>query len=180
LTFLLVNLIYYPTSERADQDQKLAELSMLHLQKYFDFKGLEKFRQLRNVLVQIETVAKSALREARREQSSDNSDDGEITGLQSKYPFDPAFFPHTLPSGDIFDINFQDMVSTLHYLVSARCSTYVSFQQLTMNMQTNGEPISAAEMGQPVFNSMDVNLASAGDTWQSVYDTNSFWGFGAT
>ncbi|KAJ2973005.1 hypothetical protein NUW58_g9051 [Xylaria curta] len=52
ITFVLVNLIYHPADERAQSDQKLAELSMLHLQKYFDYKGLEQFKQLRHVLVQ--------------------------------------------------------------------------------------------------------------------------------
>ncbi|KAJ8119058.1 hypothetical protein ONZ43_g3869 [Nemania bipapillata] len=58
MTFVFVNLIYHPTGKLAESDRELAELSMLQLQKYFDYKGLEKFKQLRHVLVQIESMAK--------------------------------------------------------------------------------------------------------------------------
>lgn len=62
-TFVFVNLIHHPTSRFAADDHKLAELSMVQLQKYFDYKGLEKFKQLRHVLMQIEAMAKSVLKD---------------------------------------------------------------------------------------------------------------------
>ncbi|TGJ83389.1 hypothetical protein E0Z10_g5373 [Xylaria hypoxylon] len=89
MTFIFVNLIYHPTSKSAGSDQKLAELSMLQLQKYFDYKGLEKFKQLRHVLVQMESMAKSVVSAARSSEAS----------VQPSYPFDSGFLPEPpLPS----------------------------------------------------------------------------------
>ncbi|KAI3322326.1 hypothetical protein HD806DRAFT_499782 [Xylariaceae sp. AK1471] len=92
MTFLFVNLIYHPTSILAEHDQELAELAMLKLQKYFDFKGLEKFKQLRHVLVQIENMAKSVLKDAQKSPPE--------TTAQPKYPFNSTYL-------DIFDISFD-------------------------------------------------------------------------
>jgi hypothetical protein len=104
MTFVLVNLIYHPTSGLAEHDQKLAELSMAKLQKYFDFKGLEKFKQLRHVLVQIENMAKSVIEDAQKSPP-------EATA-QPKYAFNSAYLPSVPPPVDIFDISFgQDSVS---------------------------------------------------------------------
>ncbi|KAI0448975.1 hypothetical protein F5B21DRAFT_509611 [Xylaria acuta] len=105
MTFLFVNLIYHPTSKLAENDQKLAELSMLQLQKYFDYKGLEKFKQLRHVLVQIESMAESVLQEARTSWAPESS-------TRPKPPFEPASFLSVPPPMDIFDINpAQDLTS---------------------------------------------------------------------
>ncbi|GAW17151.1 hypothetical protein ANO14919_066010 [Xylariales sp. No.14919] len=100
MTFLYVNLIYHPTSKSAVSDQKLAELSMLQLQKYFDYKGLEKFKGLRHVLVQIESMAKSVLEDAQLSRASTQQTD----------PFDSAFLSEPPLPIDIFDMGFgQDL-----------------------------------------------------------------------
>ncbi|KAI1751389.1 hypothetical protein F4782DRAFT_531663 [Xylaria castorea] len=105
MTFLFVNLIYHPTSKLAENDQKLAELSMLQLQKYFDYKGLEKFKQLRHVLVQIGSMAESVLEEARASREPKAS-------AQPKPPFEPASFSSTPPPLiDVFDMTGQDLTS---------------------------------------------------------------------
>ncbi|KAI0857106.1 hypothetical protein F4860DRAFT_490914 [Xylaria cubensis] len=108
MTFLFVNLIYHPTSKLAENDQKLAELSMAQLQKYFDYKGLEKFKQLRHVLLQIESMAKSVLQEEARASRAP-----EMSNAQSKPPF---IFPSTsssqpTPPVDVFDMSGQDLTS---------------------------------------------------------------------
>lgn len=107
MTFLFVNLIYHPTSKLAEHDQKLAELSMSKLQMYFDYKGLEKFKQLRHVLVQVENMAKTVIKDTQGISS-------EATTAQSKYDYSTAFGlpPSILPSVNIFDIDFsQGLVS---------------------------------------------------------------------
>ncbi len=45
----------------AESDQKLAELSTLQLQKYFDHKGLEKFNQLLHMLLELPLATYSSL-----------------------------------------------------------------------------------------------------------------------
>ncbi|KAI0443091.1 hypothetical protein F4803DRAFT_574939 [Xylaria telfairii] len=105
MTFLFVNLIYHPTSKLAENDQKLAEMSMLQLQKYFDYKGLEKFKQLRHVLVQIGSMAESVLKEARISQAPKES-------AQSISLFEPTPFPSVPPPLDVFDLSSgQDLTS---------------------------------------------------------------------
>ncbi|KAI1814445.1 hypothetical protein GGS20DRAFT_413211 [Poronia punctata] len=103
MTFVFVNLICYPSNEKAEEDQKLAEVSMAQMQKYFDYKGLEKFKHLRQVLVQIEAAAKSALKEARKVPAK--------AAPQPQHPFDDAFSSQTLSPGTLFDFRLQDMLN---------------------------------------------------------------------
>ncbi|KAI8624816.1 hypothetical protein F5Y19DRAFT_452447 [Xylariaceae sp. FL1651] len=99
MTFVLVNLIYYPSRESAEQDQKLTEHSMVQIQKYFDYKGFDKFSQLRHVLFQLQSVAQSIVKDAKKSPPDANA--------RSKYPFDRAFLPLVLPPGDIFDTSYD-------------------------------------------------------------------------
>lgn len=107
MTFIFVSLIYDPTNKSAEDDRTLAELSMLQLQKYFDYKGLEKFKQLRHVLVQIEGMAKSVLKNVRSSRSHK-------AGAQPKPAFGSTFLPSvSSPPVDVFDVSFgQNLVSS--------------------------------------------------------------------
>lgn len=107
MIFLFVNLIYDPTNKSAEDDRKLAEMSMLQLQQYFDYKGLEKFKQLRHVLVHIEGVAKSVLEDVRVPRPP------KAGGAQTKPAFESPSFPSDLsPPIDVFAVSFgQESVS---------------------------------------------------------------------
>ncbi|KAI1194670.1 hypothetical protein F5X97DRAFT_310329 [Nemania serpens] len=101
MIFLFVNLIYDPTNKSAEDDRKLAEMSMLQLQQYFDYKGLEKFKQLRHVLVHIEGVAKSVLEDVRVPRPP------KAGGAQTKPAFESPSFPSDLsPPIDVFAVSF--------------------------------------------------------------------------
>ncbi|KAI1112302.1 hypothetical protein F5Y14DRAFT_422232 [Nemania sp. NC0429] len=124
MTFLFVNLIYDPRSPSAEEDRRLAELSMLQLQKYFDYKGLEKFKQLRHVLVQIEGTAKAVLKDVRLSSSSSRPPtttagapppppplpQPAAAPSQPRPTFESTFLPSALPLSpppvDVFDVSF--------------------------------------------------------------------------
>ncbi|KAI1258642.1 hypothetical protein F5Y18DRAFT_421256 [Xylariaceae sp. FL1019] len=99
LTFTFVNLIYHPTLETAQEDQELAKESMLRMETYFDYRGFEKFRQLRHVLIQLQGISDSVIEKAKNEPLDPNS----------KYPWFMGFLPSLLPPGDIFDTSFDDL-----------------------------------------------------------------------
>lgn len=147
MTFLFVNLIYHPTSKLAENDQKLAEMSMLQLQKYFDYKGLEKFKQLRHVLVQIGSVAESVLKEARISQAPKES-------AQSISPFEAAPFPSVSPPLDVFDMNSgQDLVSSGPLSSESSCVASHTWHPGTRLLtailfsQTSEEPVPPVGLG---------------------------------
>ncbi|KAI1425638.1 hypothetical protein F5Y12DRAFT_745933 [Xylaria sp. FL1777] len=141
MTFILVNLIYYPTNTLAESDQKLAQLCMSQIPKYFDFKGLEKFKQLRPVLMEMQSMAQSVLEGVRSSKASP----------QPEFPlftFDSALLPEAPLPVDIFDVGFEKDLANEEVVptVGSGWMRTASFSTSITDSATRVRPASAAEL----------------------------------